>query len=149
MITIIIWDNDDLALCIITAMSHEHHGVSNHWPLDCFFNSLFRVTSKKTSKPLLLVLCEGNPPVTGGFPSQRASNMESVSMLWHHHDKHLKCDCWQPRHILSCSIDSDVCHFLVLSILTIHSTIIYLCPWSRHDFLGTNVRYQDLRFTSR
>ena len=24
---------------------------------------------------LLLALCEGNPPVTGGFPSQRASNM--------------------------------------------------------------------------
>ena len=26
----------------------------------------------------ILVLCEGNPPVTGGFPSQRASNPE----LW-------------------------------------------------------------------
>ena len=23
---------------------------------------------------MLLVLCEGNPPVTGGFPSQKASN---------------------------------------------------------------------------
>ena len=23
---------------------------------------------------ILLALCEGNPPVTGGFPSQRASN---------------------------------------------------------------------------
>ena len=33
----------------------------------------------------LLVLCEGNPLVTSGFPSQRASNAESVSMLWHHH----------------------------------------------------------------
>ena len=25
-----------------------------------------------------LALCEGNPPVTGGFPSQRASNVEHV-----------------------------------------------------------------------
>ena len=29
--------------------------------------------------------CEGNPPVTDGFPSQRASNVESVSMAWCHH----------------------------------------------------------------
>ena len=26
-----------------------------------------------------------NPPVTGGFPSQRASNAKSVSIWWHHH----------------------------------------------------------------
>ena len=30
----------------------------------------------------LLVLCEGNPPVTGGFPSQRASNMKFWCFLW-------------------------------------------------------------------
>ena len=29
----------------------------------------------------LLVLCEGNPPVTGGFPSQRASNIEPWCFL--------------------------------------------------------------------
>ena len=27
----------------------------------------------------------GNTPVTGGFPSQRASNEESFSMAWRHH----------------------------------------------------------------
>ena len=32
---------------------------------------------------ILLALCEGIPPVTGGFPSQRASNTENISMsLW-------------------------------------------------------------------
>ena len=31
-------------------------------------------------------LCEGNPPVTGGFPSQRASNAENVSIWWRHHE---------------------------------------------------------------
>ena len=30
----------------------------------------------------LLALCEGNPPVTGEFPSQRGSNARSISM-WH------------------------------------------------------------------
>ena len=30
----------------------------------------------------LLDLCEGNPTVTGGFPSQRASNVELWCFLW-------------------------------------------------------------------
>ena len=29
-----------------------------------------------------LVLCEYDPPVTGGFPSQNDNNVESVSILW-------------------------------------------------------------------
>ena len=29
--------------------------------------------------------CEGNPPVTDGFPSTRAINVENVSILWRHH----------------------------------------------------------------
>ena len=33
-------------------------------------------------KGQLLILCEGNPLVTSGFPAQRASNAESVSMWW-------------------------------------------------------------------
>ena len=34
---------------------------------------------------VLLVFCKGNPPVTGGFPSQKASNLESISISPHHH----------------------------------------------------------------
>ena len=30
---------------------------------------------------VFLALCEGNPPVTGGFPSQRASNAELKFLL--------------------------------------------------------------------
>ena len=49
---------------------------------DCFFHRLFRPTSKKTFKPILLVLCcEGNPPVTGGPPLPSAG---SVSLWWRH-----------------------------------------------------------------
>ena len=29
--------------------------------------------------------CEGNPPVAGRFPTQRASNAENVSIWWRHH----------------------------------------------------------------
>ena len=45
-----------------------------------------RRRSKKTSKLRVIGLCEGNSPVTGEFPAQRASNAEIVSIWWRHHD---------------------------------------------------------------
>ena len=44
-----------------------------------------RRRSKKTSKLRVTGLCEGNSPVTGEFPAQRASNAENVSIWWRHH----------------------------------------------------------------
>ena len=76
-------------MTFITVTSPQHHSISNHWQLNCLFYNLFRLTSKKTSKAVLLALCEGNPPVTGGFPSQRASKMESISMSWHKKQVHI------------------------------------------------------------
>ena len=70
----------------ITMWSHEGHGISYHQKVDCLFNCFFWLTSKKISEPVLLTLCEGNPPVTSGTPSQRASNMVTFSMSWRHHD---------------------------------------------------------------
>ena len=51
-------------------------GVSNHQRLDCLLNLLFRRRSKKTSKLRVTGLCEGNSPVTGEFPTQKARNAE-------------------------------------------------------------------------
>ena len=64
---------------------NERDSVWNYRRLDCLLNRLFRRISKKTSKLRVTGLCEGNPPVTGGFPSQRASNAENVSIWWRHH----------------------------------------------------------------
>ena len=50
-----------------------------------YSNRLFRHRSKKTSKPRATGLCEGNPPVSIGFPSQMVSNAEYVSIWWGHH----------------------------------------------------------------
>ena len=61
-----------------------HHSVSNHRSLGCLFYTLFKPTSKKTSRPALLVLCEENSPLTGEFSSQRTSNAENVSIWWRH-----------------------------------------------------------------
>ena len=63
---------------------NERHGVSHHRRLECLLNRLFRRRSKKTSKLRVTGLCEGNLPVTGGFPSQRANSTENVSIWWRH-----------------------------------------------------------------
>ena len=41
----------------------------------------------KYQSATLQALCEGNPPVTGGFPSQMASDVASVYMSWCYHNK--------------------------------------------------------------
>ena len=43
------------------------HGVSDHRQLDCWFNSLFRLTTTNTSKiRMTRVFCERKPPFTNG-----------------------------------------------------------------------------------
>ena len=66
---------------------NEPDGVSNHRRLACLPNRLFGRRSKKTSELRVTGLCEGNSPVTGKFPTQRASNAENVSIWWRHHEK--------------------------------------------------------------
>ena len=39
---------------------------------------------RKNSKPRVTGLCEGNTPVAGEFPTQRASDAENVSNWWRH-----------------------------------------------------------------
>ena len=63
---------------------NERNCVLNHQPHDCLLNRLFRRRSKITSKLRVTGLCEGNSPVTGEFPTQRASNVEDVSIWWRH-----------------------------------------------------------------
>ena len=64
---------------------NERDGVSNRQRFDCLLNRLFMRRSKKTSKLRAIGLGEGNSPVTGEFPTQRASNAENVSIWWRHH----------------------------------------------------------------
>ena len=72
---------------------NDHDGVLNHQPYNCLLNCLFRCRSKKTSKLWVTCLCAGNWPVTGEFPTQRASNAENVSIWWRHHDVWLTTHC--------------------------------------------------------
>ena len=63
----------------ITARSDDHHGVSNRWPLHWLFNSTSMLAPKNTTMLHITVLCGR------WFPSQRANNVESVSVPWRHH----------------------------------------------------------------
>ena len=77
------------------------HWRRSHWclkspvtQLDCLFNWLFR----QTSTPAFLALCEGNPSVTDGFPSQKASKAASVGPMlvqrWHTTIGVMLCQRW-------------------------------------------------------
>ena len=68
----------------------ERDIVSNHQPHDYLLNRLFRRRSKKISKLRITGLCDGNSPVTGEFPAQKANNAENVSIWWRHHALCLK-----------------------------------------------------------
>ena len=76
---------------------NERGGASTHQPKDCLVNRLSRRTSKKTSKLRIIGLCAWNSPVTSGFPAQKASNVENVSIWWRHH---VNIIMWQ-EHTLS------------------------------------------------
>ena len=52
----------------ITLTSYKPNGVSYHRKLDCVFNILFRVTTRKDQNSVLLAFCQGNPPFNDDFP---------------------------------------------------------------------------------
>ena len=84
----IVAESESLLLCLTTSKPtslhwrhNERNGISNHQPRDCLLHRLFRCRSKETSKLHVTGLCEGNSPITGEFPAQRASYVENAS-IW-------------------------------------------------------------------
>ena len=76
-----------LVVCTTLQWRHnEHGGVSIHQRLDRLLHRSCRRRSEKTPKLRAIGLCEGNTPMTGEFPAQRACNAEKVSIWWRHHD---------------------------------------------------------------
>ena len=73
-------------------------------------NSLFR----KYQSSVLLAIKEGNPPVTSGFPSQRASNAENVStsagfMDLCNHTLYLSFRSFPPRYAIPLIAEWSIC----------------------------------------
>ena len=80
-VRLVIWEAIGLIMMSLLWWSLE---LPVNWVF--LFNTLFGLTTKKHQRSLLLSLCEGNPLVTGGFPAQRDSNVEYVSIWWHHNE---------------------------------------------------------------
>ena len=72
-----------------------HSDVIMRWHLKSPASRLFTQpcvqVQIKTSKLHVTGHCEGNSPVTGGFPTQRASNVENISIWWHQNDSACVC----------------------------------------------------------
>ena len=64
---------------------NERDCDSSHRRIDCLFSRLSRRRSKKTAMLRFTDFLWGNPPATGGFPSQRACNSENASIWWCRH----------------------------------------------------------------
>ena len=92
-------------------MSHERHGVPDHWSFECLLNNSFGLTSEN-NQLTLLTLCWRKPPVTGGFPSQRASDVEKVSIWW-------------SLHALFIFVSKWFCKELILKSMKVHCRKIY------------------------
>ena len=60
-------------------VKHERHGVLNRQQISSLFNRFFKLIAKNTSQLRISDSLWREPPVNGGFPSQRASNASTVS----------------------------------------------------------------------
>ena len=85
----------------------RHNGrdcVSNHQPHDCYTQAFIQAHIRENIIVPRHWPLWGIPPVTGGFPSQRASNAENVSISWRHHGP-VGIDKWlEPEYIPSHSL---------------------------------------------
>ena len=120
--------------CPCSALQWRHNergGVSNHKRLDYLLNRLFRRRSKKTSKLRVTGLCEGNPPVTGGFPSQWVSNTENVSIWWRYHESSYVALHITPTMYLLCTEPHHLTHLWHLSMYCPENTSLMM--WSKNQ----------------
>ena len=80
--------------------------ISIHLLLDCLFVTVVCSSchQRKPQSFASLALCEGNPPVVGGSPSQKTTSAESISMSWYCHDiQYIPrniADFWENIHIV-------------------------------------------------
>ena len=72
----------------------HHNGYLKSPASQLFTQQFLQVQIKKTSKLRVTGLCAGNSPVTGEFPTQRASNAENISIWWRHHECVLEKSGW-------------------------------------------------------
>ena len=63
---------------IMSPMASQIAGVSN------IYSNVYSGADQRKHQPRVTGFCGGNSPITGGFPAQRASNAENISIWWRH-----------------------------------------------------------------
>ena len=134
---------------------NERDSGSNHRGLDCLLNRLFRRRSKKTSKLCVIGLCEGNLPVTIGFPLQRASarkifQFDDVIMICSHMESQ---DGLQDTELLGILFSNKMCtspflYFLSQWVNVILYESILRMITSRARDNGLMAHYNDVTMTT-
>ena len=99
-------ENNNQLSCMGTVIINGFHYSDVARGLVPWFNALSRLTTKEASNLRITGLRERNPPVTGGFPSQMATNAECVSMSRRYHILML---CWKPTSFHLCSHFQSIC----------------------------------------
>ena len=70
-------------------MSNGHDGISNYQSISVC-SAVCSDWQQRNIMSALLYICEGNPVITGGFPTQRDRNTENVPIWWHHNEELIK-----------------------------------------------------------
>ena len=92
---------------LIASLQWRHNGLKSKT------SRLYRHRSKKISKLLVTCFCEGKSSGTGGFPAQKASNAENVSIGWRHHD--------------SREVSNQLCRSLIYELIQVPSKLLRIC----------------------
>ena len=132
-----------LYCCLLSAQVHSHYSdvvisamTSQITSLTLFCSTVYSERrSKKTSKLRVTGLCEGNSPVTGEFPAQKASNEEKVSIWWRHYPvavlwrhTNIHCDI-RFTLILPCVLETKILTFGAIVPLLINIINLTNCLW--------------------
>ena len=119
-------------LLLLQCRRNGRNGVSN--PVSRLFAQPFDQTQIKKSKLRVTGRCEGNTPVICGFPAQRTSNAEKVSVWWRHHGQSIN------RHGVN----------LLMWYSTISTRIIIylnICtPVSLYVYAGSSTLYEQFEY---
>ena len=101
-------------------------------------STVYSSTDNKNTKLRVTCLYEGNSPVTGEFPAQRAINADNVSIRWRHHAPADGKDFHNEKNALHTYVMKivDVLHNCLL--------IIFLCSFL--PFSEANCRSKTLFF---
>ena len=92
---------------------------------------------KEKSKLRITALCEGSPPVTSGFPLQRASNMENVSILWCHHEYWVIYGLYLSLYLISGSENNgELWHLIIFLHCMCNEFISFVCSTGKYNFIS-------------